>query len=46
VQFMKIYIHKALFGKQILEWLYKKEEANPEKFGLKGEYPILVFKKN
>jgi ubiquinone/menaquinone biosynthesis C-methylase UbiE/uncharacterized protein YbaR (Trm112 family) len=46
VQFMKVYIHKALFGKQILEWLYKKEEANPEKFGLKGEYPILVFKKN
>lgn len=45
VRFMKLYIHKPLFGKQILEWLYKKEEANPEKFGLKGEYPILLFEK-
>jgi hypothetical protein len=42
---MKIYIHKAFFGKQILAWLYKKEEENPEKFGLKGEYPILLFEK-
>ena len=45
VPFMKAYIHKALFGKQILNWLYKKEEANPEKYGLKGEYPILLFEK-
>lgn len=45
VRFMKIYIHKAFFGKQILAWLYKKEEEHPEKFGLKGEYPILLFEK-
>lgn len=45
VPFMKIYIHKGLFGKQILSWLYKKEEAQPEKFGMKGEYPILLFEK-
>jgi ubiquinone/menaquinone biosynthesis C-methylase UbiE len=45
VRFMKLYIHKALFGKQILEWLYNREEKNPEKFGLKGEYPILLFEK-
>ena len=46
VPFMKVYIHKGLFGKQILNWLYQKEEKNPEKFGLKGEYPMLVFEKN
>lgn len=45
VPFMKVYIHKGLFGKQILNWLYEKEEKNPEKFGLKGEYPMLVFEK-
>lgn len=45
VPFMKIYIHKGLFGKQILDWLYKREEAKPEKFGMKGEYPILLFEK-
>lgn len=45
VPFMRIYIHKGLFGKQILSWLYKKEEAQPEKFGMKGEYPILLFEK-
>ena len=46
VPFMKVYIHKSLFGKQILNWLYKKEEENPEKFGLRGEYPMLVFEKS
>lgn len=45
VPFMKIYIHKGLFGKQILNWLYKKEDEKPEKYGLKGEYPILLFEK-
>jgi ubiquinone/menaquinone biosynthesis C-methylase UbiE/uncharacterized protein YbaR (Trm112 family) len=46
VPFMKVYIHKGLFGKQILGWLYQREEKNPEKFGLKGEYPMLVFEKS
>jgi len=45
VPFMRFYIHSWLFGKQILDWIYRKEEANPELFGLKGEYPLLVFKK-
>jgi ubiquinone/menaquinone biosynthesis C-methylase UbiE/uncharacterized protein YbaR (Trm112 family) len=45
VPFMKGYIHPWLFGKQILNWLYKKEEKEPEKCGLKGEYPMLVFEK-
>jgi ubiquinone/menaquinone biosynthesis C-methylase UbiE len=46
VPFMKCYIHKALFGKQILDWIYRQEEKNPEKYGLKGEYPLLVFEKD
>ncbi len=45
VPFMKYYIHAPLFGKQILNWLYNKEEREPEKCGLKGEYPIFVFEK-
>jgi ubiquinone/menaquinone biosynthesis C-methylase UbiE/uncharacterized protein YbaR (Trm112 family) len=45
VPFMKGYIHSWLFGRQILNWLYNKEEKEPEKCGLKGEYPILVFEK-
>lgn len=45
VPFMKVYIHGPLFGKKILNWLYEKEEKNPEKYGLKGEYPIFIFEK-
>lgn len=45
VPFMKGYIHSWLFGKQVLNWLYNKEEKEPEKCGLKGEYPMLVFEK-
>jgi ubiquinone/menaquinone biosynthesis C-methylase UbiE/uncharacterized protein YbaR (Trm112 family) len=46
VPFMKVYIHDFLFGKKILNWLYEKEERNPEKYGLKGEYPMMVFEKD
>lgn len=45
VHFMRYYIHSWLFGKEILEWVYKKEEKEPELCGLKGEYPMLVFEK-
>ena len=45
VPFMKGYIHSWLFGRQILSWLYNKEELEPEKCGLRGEYPMLVFEK-
>jgi ubiquinone/menaquinone biosynthesis C-methylase UbiE/uncharacterized protein YbaR (Trm112 family) len=45
VPFMKGYIHSWFFGKQILNWIYNKEEEQPEKCGLKGEYPMLVFEK-
>ena len=46
VHFMRYYIHSWLFGKQILNWVYNKEEKEPEVCGLKGEYPMLVFEKN
>ncbi len=45
VHFMRYYIHSWLFGKQILDWVYKKEERSPELCGLKGEYPMLLFEK-
>jgi ubiquinone/menaquinone biosynthesis C-methylase UbiE len=45
VPFMKGYIHSWFFGKQILNWIYNKEEKEPEKCGLRGEYPMLVFEK-
>jgi len=42
---MRVYIHSWLFGKPILNWIYSREEKDPEKWGLKGEYPMLVFEK-
>jgi ubiquinone/menaquinone biosynthesis C-methylase UbiE/uncharacterized protein YbaR (Trm112 family) len=46
VPWMRVYIHPWLFGRQILESLYKKEEKSPELCGLKGEYPMFVFEKS
>ncbi len=45
VDWMKLYIHDNLMGKKILSWLWKNEEKDPERFGMKGEYPILAFEK-
>ncbi|MEP6675796.1 MAG: methyltransferase domain-containing protein [Ferruginibacter sp.] len=45
VPFMKVYAHSWFFGKQLLNAIYKKEEKQPEKCGLKGEYPMFVFEK-
>jgi ubiquinone/menaquinone biosynthesis C-methylase UbiE/uncharacterized protein YbaR (Trm112 family) len=45
VNFMRYYLHSWLFGKQILNWIYSKEEQVPELCGAKGEYPMLVFEK-
>jgi SAM-dependent methyltransferase len=45
VHFMRYYLHSWLFGKQILNWVYRKEETDPEVCGAKGEYPMLVFEK-
>jgi SAM-dependent methyltransferase len=45
VPFMRYYVHSWLFGRQLLNWLYNKEEKDPEACGLKGEYPMFVFEK-
>ena len=45
VHFMRYYIHPWLFGKQLLNWIYKKEEQHPELCGKHGEYPMFVFEK-
>jgi ubiquinone/menaquinone biosynthesis C-methylase UbiE/uncharacterized protein YbaR (Trm112 family) len=45
VHFMRYYLHAPLFGKKILNWVYNKEEKDPEECGRKGEYPMLVFEK-
>jgi ubiquinone/menaquinone biosynthesis C-methylase UbiE/uncharacterized protein YbaR (Trm112 family) len=45
VHFMRYYLHSWLGGKAILDWVYKKEEKEPEVCGEKGEYPMLVFEK-
>ncbi|HEY4148242.1 MAG TPA: methyltransferase domain-containing protein [Chitinophagaceae bacterium] len=45
VHFMRYYLHAGLGGKKILDWVYRKEEKDPEVAGLKGEYPILWFEK-
>jgi ubiquinone/menaquinone biosynthesis C-methylase UbiE/uncharacterized protein YbaR (Trm112 family) len=45
VPFMKIYLHKGLFGKKILDKIYEMEEDKPTVCGLKGEYPMFVFEK-
>jgi ubiquinone/menaquinone biosynthesis C-methylase UbiE/uncharacterized protein YbaR (Trm112 family) len=45
VHFMRYYIHPWLGGKQILNWIFKKEEQHPEMCGKRGEYPLLVFEK-
>jgi len=45
VHFMRYYLHSWLGGKKILDWVYAKEEKEPEVCGTKGEYPILWFEK-
>ncbi len=45
VPFMKTYLHENMSGKKMLDKIYEMEEANPEKCGLKGEYPMFAFEK-
>lgn len=45
VPFMKTYLHEGLGGKKFLDKLYEKEEKDPYKYGLKGEYPMFIFEK-
>ena len=45
VPFMKMYIHKFFFGKQLLNLIYKFEDSFPTLAGNVGEYPMFYLKK-
>lgn len=45
VPFMKMYIHKFFFGKQLLDLIYKIEDSFPTLAGNVGEYPMFYLKK-
>ena len=43
--FLKLYIHKNLFGKQFLNFIWKLEEKYPKFVGRIGAYPMFIIKK-
>jgi ubiquinone/menaquinone biosynthesis C-methylase UbiE/uncharacterized protein YbaR (Trm112 family) len=43
--FLKTYIHGWLFGKQILDLIYRLEESFPKLTARIGQYPILIVQK-
>lgn len=45
VEFLKIFIHKLLFGRAILELVYKLESKLPKVFARFGAYPMFVIEK-
>lgn len=45
VRFLRALIHPWLGGRLWLKWLYAQEERNPEYYGEKGQYPLIVIKK-
>lgn len=46
VPFLKTCIHKWLFGKQILDMIYKVEEKFPKILGRFSQYPLIVITKD
>lgn len=46
VPFLKTYIHKGIWGKQILDMIYKLEEKFPKFLGRFGQYPLIVITKD
>jgi hypothetical protein len=45
VPFLKIYIHRWLFGEQVLSLIYWLEDRFPHFFGRFGAYPIIIIRK-
>jgi hypothetical protein len=45
VAFLKGYIHDPLWGKHLLEAIYRLEERYPSLLGKWGQYPLFVLKK-
>jgi ubiquinone/menaquinone biosynthesis C-methylase UbiE/uncharacterized protein YbaR (Trm112 family) len=43
--FLKLYIHKWLGGKKILDWLTKMEDQHSKYMSTFGEYPVIVIDK-
>jgi len=46
VRFLRGVIHKQLFGKGVLAFLYRLEEGFPHYFGKVGQYPLIVINKS
>jgi len=44
-EFMKLYIHKGLFGRQILAFIQRVEQKYPKLMGILGDYPVIVIEK-
>ena len=44
--FLRSLIHRRLFGKFILDFLYRLEELAPHYFGRVGQYPMILSHKN
>ena len=43
--FLRVYIHRALGGRQVLKFVYWLEERLPRLAGRLGEYPVFVIEK-
>ena len=46
VRFLRAVIHRGLFGKGLLAFLYQLEEWFPHYFGKVGQYPLIVINKS
>jgi ubiquinone/menaquinone biosynthesis C-methylase UbiE len=44
--FLRLYIHKFLFGKQLLKYLFRLENKYSNKMGLIGQYPLFILRKD
>ena len=45
IYFLKVYVHKSLFGQQLLQYLKKQEDKHPKFWGKFGEYSVIVVEK-
>jgi hypothetical protein len=43
--FLRLYVHKALLGKQLLNGIWNLEERFPRTMGRIGAYPMLILHK-
>jgi hypothetical protein len=43
---LNLYIHKALKGKKLLNWLTRLEDKHSKFWGTFGEYSVIVIKKD